>query len=138
MPSHSKKVSSEVGWADFVGWCRGGTTKTHHFGGDFTNDRSPSLRDMVGPNGESNGPFMHDGSQDTLAAVVDHYNNIPVPTDAAARAEFLETIDPLLLDETGNVEPLGLDQTQRAQLIAFLRTLSGTSIYTDSKYSDPF
>lgn len=105
---------------------------------DFTNDRSPSLRDMVGPNGESNGPFMHDGSQDTLAAVVNHYNNIPVPTDAAARAEFLETIDPILLDENGNVERLGLNQTQRAQLVAFLRTLSGTSIYTDTKYSDPF
>lgn len=105
---------------------------------DFTNVRSPSLRDMVGPNGESNGPFMHDGSQPDLGAVVDHYNVIPVPTNAAARQEFLATIDPLLFDENGDVERLNLNQAQRQQLIAFLRTLSGTSVYTDTKYSDPF
>ena len=105
---------------------------------DFTNARSPSLRDMVGPNGESNGPFMHDGSQPRLADVIAHYDRIPVPTDTAARQEFLATIDPLLLDENGDVERLNLDQTQRQQLLAFLRTLSGTSVYTDTKYSDPF
>jgi len=104
---------------------------------DFTNVRSPSLRDMVGPNGESNGPFMHDGSQADLAAVVAHYNEIPVPADADARDEFLATIDPILLDE-GNAERLNLSQVQRQQLVAFLRTLSGTSVYTDTKYSDPF
>ena len=105
---------------------------------DFTNHRSPSLRDMVGPNGESNGPFMHDGSQPTLAAVINHYNQIPVPNEAAARDEFLATIDPLLFDENGNVERLNLDQAQRQQLLAFLRTLSGSSVYTDTKYADPF
>ena len=105
---------------------------------DFTNHRSPSLRDMVGPNGESNGPFMHDGSQPRLMDVINHYNRIPVPTEAAAREEFLATIDPLLFDETGEVERLNLDQAQRQQLAAFLRTLSGTSVYTDTKYSDPF
>ena len=93
---------------------------------------------MVGPNGESNGPFMHDGSQPRLMDVINHYNRIPVPTEAAAREEFLATIDPLLFDETGEVERLNLDQAQRQQLAAFLRTLSGTSVYTDTKYSDPF
>jgi len=105
---------------------------------DFTNHRSPSLRDMVGPNGGSNGPFMHDGSQANLAAVINHYNRIPVPNEATARDEFLATIDPLLFDDNGNVERLNLDQAQRQQLLAFLRTLSGSSVYTDTKYSDPF
>lgn len=105
---------------------------------DFTNDRSPTLRDMVGPNGESTGPFMHDGSQATLGAVVDHYDEIPVPTDPAVRAEFLATIDPLLLDANGDVERLNLTATQRRQLIDFMRTLSGTSVYTDTRYSNPF
>jgi len=105
---------------------------------DFTNVRSPSLRDMVGPTGDSNGPFMHDGSQATLGQVIGHYDRIPVPTEANARAEFLATIDPLLLDENGNVERLNLDARQRQQLLAFLRTLSGTSVYSDTKYSDPF
>ena len=104
---------------------------------DFTNVRSPSLRDLVGPNGEINGPFMHDGSQTSLMEVVDHYDQIPVPTDAEAREEFLATIDPLLVQD-GEIIPLNLSALQKDQLIAFLNTLSGSSIYTDTKYSDPF
>ena len=47
---------------------------------DLTNTRSPSLRDMVGPGGSSNGPFMHDGSLATIRDVIDHYDNIQQPT----------------------------------------------------------
>lgn len=46
-------------------------------GTDLTNTRSPGLRDMVGPNGSSNGAFMHDGSFATIAQVINHYNLIP-------------------------------------------------------------
>ena len=45
-------------------------------GTDFTVTRSPSLRDMVGPSGESHGGFMHDASLATLEDVVDHYDSI--------------------------------------------------------------
>ncbi|MFT4987198.1 MAG: cytochrome c peroxidase, partial [Flavobacteriales bacterium] len=33
---------------------------------DIFNTRSPSLRDLFGPNGELNGPLMHDGSFDNM------------------------------------------------------------------------
>jgi len=44
---------------------------------DLTNTRSPSLRDLVGPNAQSNGAFMHNGAFATLAQVINHYNAIP-------------------------------------------------------------
>ena len=44
---------------------------------DLINTRSPSLRDIVNPDGSLNGPLMHDGSMTSLLQVIDHYNNIP-------------------------------------------------------------
>ena len=104
---------------------------------DFTNTRSPSLRDLAGPDGSPNGPFMHDGSLLTLMDVVNHYDNIQVPTDAAARQTFLNTIDNRLR-RGDNGQNLNLSEAQKDQLVAFLNTLSGSSIYTDEKFSDPF
>ena len=104
---------------------------------DFTNTRSPSLRDLAGPDGTPNGPFMHDGSLPTLMDVVNHYDNIQVPTDAAARQTFLNTIDNRLT-RGNNGQNLNLSQVQKDQLVAFLNTLSGSNIYTDTKFSDPF
>ena len=104
---------------------------------DFTNTRSPSLRDLAGPDGTPNGPFMHDGSLPTLLDVVNHYDNIQVPTDTAARQTFLNTIDNRLT-RGNNGQNLNLSQVQKDQLVAFLNTLSGSSIYTDEKFSDPF
>ena len=45
-------------------------------GVDLTVTRSPSLRDVVKQNGESNGPFMHIGASNNLITVIDHYNTI--------------------------------------------------------------
>jgi cytochrome c peroxidase len=97
-------------------------------GTDLTNTRSPSLRDLLGPAGQSNGPFMHDGSFPTLAGVIDHYNAIPgdnVNLDNRLR-------------RPGGVQNLNLTQQQKNNLEAFLRTLTGTAVYTDPKWSDPF
>lgn len=104
---------------------------------DFTNTRSPSLRDVADPDGNPNGPMMHDGSLPTLLDVVNHYNDIEVPADATARQEFLNTIDNRLRGG-GNGQELNFTEAQKAQLVAFLNTLSGSSIYTDEKFSDPF
>jgi len=46
-------------------------------GSDFTNTRSPTLRDLVDANGSPRGGFMHDASLPTLLSVIDHYNAIP-------------------------------------------------------------
>jgi len=104
---------------------------------DFTNTRSPSLRDMVGPGGSSNGPFMHDGSLATIRAVIDHYDNIQAPTTEPPLSEFLATLDNRLT-QGNNPQNLNLTETEKDQLEAFLLTLTGVSIYTDEKLSDPF
>jgi len=105
-------------------------------GVDLTNTRAPTLRDVVGPDGEPHGPFMHDGSLETLREVVDHYANIQVPV-AADAGQFVNTLDNRL--KQGNTpQTLNLTEAQRNQLVAFLQTLSGESVYTDERWSDPF
>ncbi len=102
-------------------------------GVDTTNTRSPSLRDLVGPGGTSNGPFMHDGSLATLADVINHYNLIPATNTTTINANLDQRLRP-----GGNLQNLRLSQTQKDNLAAFLRTLTGTSVYADEKWSDPF
>lgn len=98
-------------------------------GTDLTNTRSPTLRDLIGPGGAPNGPLMHDGSFATLAQVINHYNTIP--GDNAG-------LDPRLRRPGGQVQNLNLNPTQKDNLAAFLRTLTGTAVYTDKRWSDPF
>ncbi len=104
---------------------------------DLTNERSPSLRDLMGPGGSSNGPFMHDGSLATLRDVIDHYDNIQAPSTEPPLTEFLNTLDNRLT-QNGNPQDLNLTDAEKDQLEAFLLTLTGVSIYTDEKLSDPF
>ena len=100
---------------------------------DLTITRAPSLRDMVGPNGASNGAFMHDGSLTTIADVVNHYNNI------IFNPAINSNLDVRLVGPPGSGgQKLNLTQQQKDDLAAFLRTLTGKSIYTDIKWSDPF
>jgi cytochrome c peroxidase len=98
-------------------------------GTDLTNTRSPSLRDILGPGGVSNGPLMHDGSFATIAQVINHYNAIP--GDNA-------DLDARLRRPGGQVQSLNLNQNQKDNLAAFLRTLTGTAVYTGEKWSNPF
>ncbi|MEN3941178.1 cytochrome c peroxidase [Prosthecobacter sp. SYSU 5D2] len=99
-------------------------------GTDLTNTRSPTLRDLVGPGGSSNGPFMHDGSLTTLAQVIDHYNLIPGDNDNLDQR--------LRRPPPAGTQSLGLTQPQKDALVAFLQTLTGSSVYTDTRWSDPF
>ncbi|MEN9990400.1 MAG: hypothetical protein RLZZ224_102 [Verrucomicrobiota bacterium] len=97
-------------------------------GTDLTVTRSSSLRDLVRADGQSNGPFMHDGSLATLNQVIAHYNAIP--GDNA-------NLDPRLR-RPGGVQNLGLTPQQQNDIVAFLRTLAGTSIYTNELWANPF
>ncbi len=104
---------------------------------DLTNTRAPSLRDVVNGNGTPNGQFMHDGSLTTLADVVDHYNQItidPQNTNVDNRLRGGGPGGP----PVGTGQNLNLTQTEKDALVAFLETLSGQNLYTDSKWSDPF
>jgi len=67
--------------------------------------KTPGLRDVA-----QRGPFMHDGSLPTLEAVVAHYNRGGV--DRSSRSEL--------------IGPLGLSAGEQADIVAFLRTLTGS------------
>ena len=66
--------------------------------------RTPSLRNVA-----LTGPYMHDGSFSTLAAVVDYYAGGGTPSDPAQDA---------------GIRPLALDAADRAALVAFLGSLT--------------
>ncbi len=95
---------------------------------DLTNERSPSLRDIVNAAGVENGPYMHDGSLATLSDVIEHYDDVP-------NNPLNTNLDNRLQGPGGN---LNLTDTEKAELLAFLKTLGGSNLYTDEKWSDPF
>ena len=96
--------------------------------------RSPSLRDLVRTNGQSNGPMMHDGSLTSLTAVIDHYDDIDIVPGNNNLDNRLRGGGP----RGGNGQNLNLTDQEKAALVAFLRTLSGSNVYTDERWSDPF
>ena len=96
-------------------------------GTDLTVVNSPTLREMVNPSGQLNGPLMHDGSFTSLAQVINHYAAVPGNPKLSGS---------LMINNSPQV--LNLTPQDRLDLEAFLRTLSGSSIYTDPKWSNPF
>jgi cytochrome c peroxidase len=95
---------------------------------DFTNTRAPSLRDVFNPNGNLNGPLMHNGNFTSALQVINHYNAVPQNPQNP-------NLDQRLQGPGGN---LNLNTTQKDALVAFLKTLTGSNVYTDPKWSDPF
>ncbi len=97
---------------------------------DVTNTRSPSLRDLIKPDGTLNNQAMHDASKTSLQAVLDHYNAIPLVAGNT-------NLDPKLRPG-GQLQKLQLTVAEKNSLTAFIKTLSGTAVYTDVRWSDPF
>ena len=96
--------------------------------------RSPTLRDVVNQDGEVNGQLMHTGNFITLTNVLNHYDRINLFPQVRGIEDI---IDERLLP---NGQPQDLDMTvqERNQTIRFLETLTGTDVYTNEKWSDPF
>lgn len=95
---------------------------------DLTITRSPSVRDIFDTNGNINGPLMHTGAFENMNQVIDHYNNI--------QAAGNNNLDQRLA--RGGGQNLNITAEERAALIAFLKTLSGSDVYENEKWSDPF
>lgn len=95
---------------------------------DLTNTRAATLRDLVNPNGNLNGPLMHDGSITNLADLIAHYNSVPQDPDNT-------NLDQRLFGPGGDLE---LTPIEQQDLINFLKTLTGSDVYTNEKWSDPF
>ncbi len=98
---------------------------------DLLNTRSPSLRNLINPSGQLNGPLMHTGQFSTIEQVIEHYNLIPNnPANT--------NLDPRLRGPGGVPQNLQLNANQKLALAAFLRTLTGNAVYSDERWSNPF
>ena len=86
---------------------------------DLGSFKSPSLRNV-----EVTAPFGHDGRFATLDALIDHYSDNPIA-------------DPDL-GYMRPVAPLKFTASEKAALIAFLKTLTDRTSLTDPRFSNPF
>jgi len=88
---------------------------------DFGLFKSPSLRNLA-----YSAPYMHDGRFATLDDVINHYSEGLV---------YSETIDPLM--KTIADGGVNLSEEDKADLKAFLLTLSDPSFITNPDFQDP-
>ena len=99
---------------------------------DLNVTRAPSLRDLVNPEGLLNGALMHDASLQSLRAVIDHYDDITIINGNTNLYNRLRG------GRGGNGANLNLTEEEKADLEAFLLTLTGSDMYTNEMWSDPF
>jgi cytochrome c peroxidase len=70
--------------------------------------KTPTLRDIA-----RSSPYMHDGSLKSLADVVDFYDQGGIPNKNLSE----------------HIKPLNLTEFEKADLVEFLRSLTGTNVY---------
>ncbi len=99
-------------------------------GTDQNVTRSPSLRDIFNSNGELNGSLMHTGDFDTFEDVLAHYDDI----DATGN----NNLDRRLLPRGSDGQNLNMTSDEIEAVVAFIKTLSGSNVYADERWSNPF
>ena len=77
---------------------------------DWGKFKTPTCRGLVGRE-----PYMHDGSEATLESVVEYYDR------GGTRNKNLSS----------RIKPLGLSKEEKADLVAFLKALSGETAKVD-------
>lgn len=75
--------------------------------------KTPTLRNI-----EKTAPYMHDGSLETLADVVDFYNN----------GGRLKKSDPLSGFLSGGIRPLDLSESEKQDLVEFMEALTSPNL----------
>ena len=93
---------------------RGEVTGTAFDNGKF---RVPTLRNIF-----KSAPYMHDGRFSSFEDVLDHYDT---------QVKFSRNVDP-------NLRVLNLSETDRAALIAFIKTLEDPVFTSDPRFQSPF
>lgn len=86
--------------------------------------KSPSLKSVA-----VTGPYMHDGRFATLEQVVEHYVSGVQPGPA---------LDNRLRLPNGQPLRLALSASDKAALVAFMRTLTDSALAGDTRFSSPF
>lgn len=97
---------------------------------DLSNTRSPSLRDVLGPDGLPNARMMHTGDFVEFETVLEHYDRVFQDVDNT-------NLDPRLHQGPNDIN-LHLSTPERLALEAFIKTLTGQTVYTEERWSDPF
>jgi len=97
---------------------------------DIAVTRAPSLRDVTNNAGVENGPLMHTANLATIQNAVGHYNTINIAPGNA-------NLDPKLRPN-GQGQKLNLTGAEQSALVAFIKTLSGTNVYVDRRWGNPF
>jgi cytochrome c peroxidase len=113
---HPSGVLSNEGFFNNGTYVAGGDTgrqQVTHLAGDVGKFKVPGLRNVA-----DSAPYMHDGSLPTLEAVIDQY-------DKGGRGD--PTTDP-------QIAPLSLSSEQKADLLAFLRSLSDGALLEDARF----
>ena len=87
---------------------------------DFGTFKAVTLRNV-----ELTGPYMHDGRFETLEEVIEHYNSGVVASS---------TLHPRMKPYLGGI---GLTAQEKADLVAFLKTLTDTELTTNPAYAAP-
>jgi cytochrome c peroxidase len=109
-------LDAEADWTDL------GLYDVTEDANDKAKFKTPSLRNI-----ELTPPYMHDGRFATLEEVIDHYNEGVVHSS---------TIDPLM---QFNLNPgLLLTEQDKADLVAFLKTLTDQDFIENTEYQSPF
>ena len=85
---------------------------------DLGKFRAPSLRNIA-----VTAPYMHDGSMATLEDILDHYM-------AGGRFRSSST--------SGRINPFSLSQTEKADLLEFLKSLTDDALLRDPRWSNPW
>jgi cytochrome c peroxidase len=99
-----------------------GLYETTELDEDKARFKVPSLRNIA-----ATPPYMHDGRFETLEEVIDHY---------AHGVKASSTIDEIM---QYNLDPgLPLNDQDKADLIAFMKTLTDETFLTNEEYSSPF
>jgi cytochrome c peroxidase len=91
---------------------------------DMGRFRAPSLRNVG-----VTAPYMHDGSIATLEEVLDHYA-------AGGRAALVNGVPSPL--RSGLVQGFRMTLEERADVVAFLESLTDETFLADPRFSDPF
>lgn len=113
-------------------------SKSNGFGGslggvpDFTNTRAPSLRNLTKSDGTLNTPMMHTAIIKDLKTAVGHYGNLTGP------AINNNNLDSRLKPNGTLGQQLHLTAQEFNSMVAFLKTLGGTDVYINKKWSNPF
>jgi len=102
---------------------RGFTGNAHEIG-QF---KVPTLRNIA-----LTGPYMHDGRFNTLEEVIEHYST-GIQDHPNLNSELRVN-----QNSNGAAMKFNYSSEEKAQLIAFLNTLTDETVATDSRFSNPF